>query len=137
MDSAADSGCSFRTMDIRKKHIFFGVCTILAIYAVVLTFVLVRKLFVNNEQDHCIPCFTCNVLSQNDKLHRQLVAQQKLTLDCAQKYLRHHHWEGKRDQVEYGLEADAPDEQEEKIDFHEFLVQEIFAPDSIHTERRK
>jgi hypothetical protein len=124
-------------MEIRKKHIYFMACAILSAYAVIVSFVLVRNSFENNEDPCDGRCYTCNLLAENDSLRRKLHVQQKLAFDCAQRFLQHH-WTGKRDQEEYeSEEVDGPEKQDEKIDFHEFLVQEIFAPDSSHTEQRK
>lgn len=128
-------------MDIRKKHIYFMVCAIVSAYAVIVTVVLLSNSFPYNgpEEGSCDDrCYTCSLLAENERLRRQLHGQQKLAFDCAQRYLQHH-WAGKqRDQPEYELEdADGLAKQDEKIDFHEFLVQEIFAPDSFHTEQRK
>lgn len=113
-------------MDIRKKYIYFTVCSLSVVYAVIITFAFVDKKDVKNEVTSVTcdgqRCTDCCRDSYIVRLQHRLLTQKTVTYECALRLLQlQSHESGSHVQSDHETEA------EEKLEFHEFLLKELLA----------
>lgn len=120
-------------MDIRKKHIYFTVCSLSVVYAVIITFAFVGKKDATNEVtsvtcDH--KCTDCCRDSRIVRLQQRLLTQKSITYECALRLLK---LQSPESDAHFG--SDLENEAEEKLVFHEYLLQQLLA--NGNDEKRK
>lgn len=119
-------------MDIRRKHVYFMVCSFLLIYAMITSFALLGEKLGRDEigagvcGSRCSVCGLTATIVQHQKI---IQLQQKMLWECSH-YLTKQ-W-GNRD-----LTPDEERDHEEEMGFHEYLIKEILGGNTGTDERKQ
>ena len=118
-------------MDIRKKHVYFMVCSILMLYSMIVSLALLLGKETPKEEKNELTTVSCDcqsvVCQQQSEivdLQKQLLLWKRLANECRDHVMR------KESDEKHAREAQAGSwetmEHEEKMGFHEFLIKDLF-----------
>lgn len=113
-------------MDIRKKHVYFTVCTISTLSAILISLALVLEKVENGHLQTLVDkqnCIICSLVSRVERLKDRVLKQESAGNECVHRLLE---MRALKEEQEDDSDHNSS-EVDEKNFFHEYLMKELFA----------